>query len=154
MAGRPERRSLLANRSPLDAPSVPQAEDEPQAATVALHAVPAAPEDLPAVAATETVAPAAPEPAPAKVAPVTVPASAAAEVPKKKQSFYQLPAETDQMRGAFRTTAHSEGFESLSDFIAKAVAEKVERLQNQYNGGRPFESFGANQIPKGRPLSS
>jgi hypothetical protein len=73
---------------------------------------------------------------------------------KKKESFYQLPTETDQMRGAFRTTAHLEGFESLSDFIAKAVAEKVERLQQQYNGGRPFESFGANQIPKGRPLSS
>lgn len=152
MAGRPERRSLLANRSPLDAPPAPQPVAEAEEAPAALRSVPAAPEATPVAAAPEVAAPAVP--APAAAAPVAKPVSVTAEVPKKKQSFYQVPAETDQMRGAFRTTAHSEGFESLSDFIAKAVAEKVERLQVQYNAGRPFESFGANQIPKGRPLSS
>lgn len=150
MAGRPERRSVLAKRSPLDAPTVSPA-DEPQEPAVALHAVPAAPEATPAAAAPTAATPAAPE---AVTAPAAIPASESAELPKVKQSFYVPPHEADQMRGAFRTTAHSEGFESLSDFIAKAVAEKVESLQRQYNGGRPFESFGVNKIPKGRPLKS
>jgi hypothetical protein len=151
MAGRPERRSLLAARSPLDPPQVGQAEQEPQAPATSLRTVPATPEPAPVTAAPEVAAPAAPEPV---AAPAVKPVSESAEVSKKKQSFYQLPTEANQMRGAFRTTAHHEGFESLSDFIAKAVAEKVERLQQQYNAGHPFESFGANQIPKGRPLSS
>jgi hypothetical protein len=143
---RPEARKLVSPLRGLSA-LTPMAQDAP----AALSAVPAIEEPAMVAVAPEASTP--PATAPAKAA-IAKPVSATAELSKKKQSFYQLPAETDQMRGAFRTTAHSEGFESLSDFIAKAVAEKVERLQNQYNGGRPFESFGANQIPKGRPLSS
>lgn len=146
---RPPARSL--GPSTLSGRSALTPMEAPQAAPVALRSVPEAPAVTSAPVAPEIAAQAPAEPV---KEPVAKPVSATAEVSKKKQSFYQLPNETDQMRGAFRSTAHSEGFESLSDFIAKAVAEKVESLQAQYNGGRPFESFGANQIPKGRPLSS
>lgn len=143
---RPEPRKLTSSLHGLSA-LTPMAQDAPPS----LSAVPAMEEPASPATGPEVVPPAAPAPAKASVA---KPVSETAKEPKKKQSFYQTTSEADQTRGAFRTTAHSEGYESLSDFIAKAVAEKVERLQNQYNGGRPFESFGANQIPKGRPLSS
>lgn len=163
--GRPPRRSALATRSPFEAPDVaPEAAEGPVAAP-APTPVAAGPEraveaPVPALAlvpqeqAAEAPA-AAPAPAP-QVQPAAAPAptSTTAELPKKKQSFYLEEDEANQMRGAYRATAHLEGFSSLTDLIARAVATEVHRLQVQHNGGRPFPSLGANQIPKGRPLSS
>jgi len=178
MATRPPRRSALAARSPFEAPGVaPEAAEAPVSTqeSVAAPVVPERAVEAPAAAPTPALAlvpqepaaaapAAAPapqvQPAPEAAVPAAQPAaapapvSATAELPKKKQSFYLEDDEADQMRGAYRATAHLEGYTSLTHLIARAVAAEVHRLQVQHNGGRPFPSLGVNKIPKGRPLSS
>lgn len=76
--------------------------------------------------------------------------------PKKKYpakvSFYQERAQTDRVRGAILHTMAAEGPRSLSQFINRAVMAEVERLERKYNGGRPFPSVGAHELPQGRPM--
>lgn len=69
-----------------------------------------------------------------------------------KVSFYQDPADTDRVRGAILHTMATEGPRSLSQFIHQAVMAEVERLERKYNGGQPFPSVGARELPQGRPM--
>ena len=69
-----------------------------------------------------------------------------------KVSFYQDPADTDRVRGAIVHTMATEGPRSLSQFIHQAVMAEVERLERKYNGGKPFPSVGARELPQGRPM--
>lgn len=89
--------------------------------------------------------------------PVVAQAPAAPPVPTPKRyphkvSFYQDPLDTDRMRGAVLHTMAREGFRSQSDFIQRAVMREVERLEQLHNGGKPFPSVEAGEMPKGRPL--
>ena len=130
MAGRPTaRKSNLAGISPVnpveDAAAAPaaaaQRQEEPKKAAKA--------------------SPAAPKPA--------------AEEPVKKRkyphkvSFYQDMTDTDRVRGAILHTMISEGNRNLSQFIHKAVMKEVERLEAEYNGGQPWPSVKANDMPQG-----
>jgi hypothetical protein len=84
-----------------------------------------------------------------KAAPV---AEAPVDKPKPtKVSFYQDRDEQKQMRAAWSYTLGQEKHGSLSAFIATAVREKVERLQDQYNNGKPWDGVDAGEIPAGRP---
>lgn len=69
-----------------------------------------------------------------------------------KVSFYQDPADTDRMRAAIMHTMAYEGFRGLSQFMQEAAMEKVERLEQKYNDGKPFGSAGARELPQGRPM--
>ena len=99
-----------------------------------------------------------PTPAPAPVStPAQAPASADGEEKKKwpkKESFYRSPELAGRLRSAFlNTMATEDGEASLSAFIARAVEERVERLEQKYNKGEQWPPVGANQIPKGPPRS-
>ncbi|QAY64992.1 hypothetical protein ET495_17375 (plasmid) [Xylanimonas allomyrinae] len=108
-----------------------------------------------------------PEAVPAKAAPSPVVAQtatqpAAATTPAKKTerktkyppkvSFYQDPEDTARVRGAILHTMTTEGPRNLSQFINQAVMAEVERLEAKYNGGQPFPSVGARELPQGRPM--
>lgn len=69
-----------------------------------------------------------------------------------KVSFYQDPADTQRMRGAIRVAMAQEGSRGLSDFIHTAVMREVERLEQRYNDGQPFEPAVAGELPQGRPM--
>lgn len=69
-----------------------------------------------------------------------------------KVSFYQDPEDTARLRAAYRHTLANTADRSLSDFIQRVVMAEVERLEGQYNGGKPFPSMGAGELPQGRPV--
>ncbi|MGP5342116.1 ParB family protein [Glutamicibacter arilaitensis] len=130
MAGRPAaRKSNLAGSSPV----------KPVEAAAAAPAA-AEPQQSEPKKVTKA-APAAPKPA--------------AEEPAKKRkyphkvSFYQDMTDTDRVRGAILHTMISEGNRNLSQFIHKAVMKEVERLEAEYNGGKPWPSVKANDMPQG-----
>lgn len=96
----------------------------------------------------------APSPAPAPQEPkkAEVPTE---EAPEKKWptkvSFYQASEDGGRMRAAFVNTSMQEGTASLSEFIAKAIAKEVERLEAEYNSGEPWPAVHPRQVPKGPP---
>lgn len=113
------------------------------------------------------VAPAQPaEPAARPVAEATTPrvtnaaapssrTGAGEKQPKKyppKVSFYQDPDDTTRLRAAYRHSLAHTTDRSLSDFISRVVMAEVQRLENEYNGGQPFPSVGAGELPQGRPV--
>lgn len=69
-----------------------------------------------------------------------------------KVTFYQHREDTARVRGAILHTMATEGSRSLSQFVNDAVMAKVEELEKQYNGGKPFPPVGANEMPQGRPM--
>ncbi|WP_367645940.1 ParB family protein [Paenarthrobacter ureafaciens] len=122
------RRSSLAGSSPVTPPTAAQAEPAPAPAV-----------DTPAAAAP---APRAPKPATGK--------PAAGKKYPHKVSFYQDPDDTDRVRGAILYTMTTpEGNRNLSQFVNRAVMAEVERLEAKYNGGQPFPSVRAREIPQG-----
>lgn len=132
------RRSSLSGTSPI----------APAAATPAAEQ--AAPASAPAVAVP-------PEPAPT---PVAAPAESSTGEKKPrgkyppKVSFYQERADTDRIRGAILHTIPYEGVRTLSQFLSAAAMKEVERLEQQYNGGKPFPPVSPGGLPQGRPLGS
>lgn len=70
-----------------------------------------------------------------------------------KVSFYQQPEDTARLRGAVLHTMIAEGHRSLSQFVIRAVMKEVQRLEEKYNGGKPFPAVAANEMPQGRPHS-
>lgn len=70
-----------------------------------------------------------------------------------KVSFYQEPEDTARLRGAVLHTMVPEGHRSLSQFVIRAVMKEVQRLEEKYNGGKPFPAVAANEMPQGRPHS-
>ncbi len=130
MSARPERkRSTLSGRNPI-APAAETPQEPPAAA--------------PAPAAPATPAEG-----------VTEPQAAAPKKRSKyppKVSFYQEQEDTDRIRGAIMHTIPYEGVRSLSQFLSGAAMKEVERLERQYNGGKPFPPVGARELPQGRPM--
>jgi hypothetical protein len=130
MSARPERkRSTLSGRNPI-APAA-EAPQEPPAAAPA-PAAPATPAES-----------------------VTEPQAAAPKKRSKyppKVSFYQEQEDTDRIRGAIMHTIPYEGVRTLSQFLSGAAMKEVERLERQYNDGKPFPPVGARELPQGRPM--
>jgi len=69
-----------------------------------------------------------------------------------KVSFYQDREDTDRIRGAIMHTIPWEGTRTLSQFLSGAAMKEVERLEAQYNHGKPFPKVGARELPQGRPM--
>jgi len=99
-------------------------------------------------------------PAPAAPASTTVPtvdaAPAGTDKPRSKYppkvSFYQSTEDTDRIRGAIMHTIPYEGTRTLSQFLSGAAMKEAERLEAQYNGGKPFPRVGARELPQARPM--
>lgn len=130
MSARPERkRSTLSGRNPI-APAAETPQEPPAAAPA--PAAPATPAES-----------------------VTEPQAAAPKKRSKyppKVSFYQEQEDTDRIRGAIMYTIPYEGVRSLSQFLSGAAMKEVERLERQYNDGKPFPPVGARELPQGRPM--
>lgn len=130
MSARPERRrSTLSGRNPI-APAAEAAQEPPAAAPA--PTAPAAPAES-----------------------VTEPQAAAPKKRSKyppKVSFYQEQEDTDRIRGAIMHTIPYEGVRTLSQFLSGAAMKEVERLERQYNNGKPFPPVGARELPQGRPM--
>ncbi|WP_434971286.1 ParB family protein [Microbacterium sp. bgisy207] len=130
MSARPERkRSTLSGRNPI-APAAETPREPPAAAPA--PAAPATPAES-----------------------VTEPQAAAPKKRSKyppKVSFYQEQEDTDRIRGAIMHTIPYEGVRSLSQFLSGAAMKEVERLERQYNDGKPFPPVGARELPQGRPM--
>ena len=140
MSARPERRrSSLTGASPIAPPTA-----EPAAAAAA----PAPTSE------SQAAAPAAP--ASTTVPAVDAAAPTGADKPRSKYppkvSFYQSTEDTDRIRGAIMHTIPYEGTRTLSQFLSGAAMKEVERLEAQYNGGKPFPRVGARELPQGRPM--
>ncbi|KSU51570.1 ParB family protein [Microbacterium enclense] len=133
---RPARRpSALASSSPFDQPATADARQEAAAAAPA-----------PVVPPQSSQAPTAPQRAAEK------PEQRAAKAKPKKLTIYQDEDDSARMRGAMVATIPHEGFTTLSKFAQEAIMEKVERLEQKYNGGQPFPAVGPGVIPVGRPM--
>jgi len=73
-------------------------------------------------------------------------------IPEGKVQFtVYVPTDTRaEARGAAKVLmAAVEGPNSLSELVAEAIEEKLERLRNEFNGGQPFAAVEGN-LPTGR----
>lgn len=95
---------------------------------------------------------ASPAPEPGR-APTTQPS---AGVPEKKWrnklSFYQDRDLTNRLRGTIVYTIPQEGPRSVSDFVNALIVRELDRLEAQYNDGKPFPPVGPKGVPQGRPM--
>ena len=95
-----------------------------------------------------------PSPTPAPAAQSQVTSTEGKKPWPKKESFYRSPELAGRLRSAYlNTMATEDGETSLSAFIARAVEERVERLEQKYNKGKQWPPVETNQIPKGPPRS-
>ena len=89
---------------------------------------------------------------PAPTGPVATPRGDGAP-PRPKISFYMDPDDAARCRGAYEhTRPAADGSRTFSDFIARAVLEHTERLENKHNGGQPYPPLAAGVLPRGKPL--
>lgn len=98
----------------------------------------------------EAVPVAAAQPAPVDDAPA---APAAKSAYRKKLGYYpKSDADANRVRAAIRHTGVQEGYRGLTDFMEKVIMAEVERLEQRYNGGKPFPGGEAGELPAGRPM--
>lgn len=109
----------------------------------------------PRAAAPEVAPESSPQPAPEVAPEVNTEQPAPSEKTERrhrhKVSFYQAEADTERVRGVLLNTMAYESYRTMTDFIAAAVMEKAERMEEKYNGGKPFPSIKPGGIPQGRP---
>lgn len=71
---------------------------------------------------------------------------------KTKVGFYVDSHEASRARGAYRALPRTVTAKSWSDFLAAAVLKETERLEVEYNHGKPFPEAEAGTLPAGRPM--
>ncbi|WP_314430500.1 hypothetical protein [Microbacterium lacticum] len=93
--------------------------------------------------------------APAPVAPVAAPepVKSAAGAPKRKVSYYADDDENGRIRAAFMAGRDRYGWRSFTDFQLATILDRVEQLEQELNGGRPFEGVPPKGGQLGRPMS-
>ncbi len=94
----------------------------------------------------------APVQAPAPVA-ASEPVKSAAGAPKRKVSYYADDDENGRIRAAFMAGRDRYGWRSFTDFQLATILDRVEQLEQELNGGRPFEGVPPKGGQLGRPMS-
>lgn len=94
----------------------------------------------------------APVQAPAPVA-APEPVKSAAGAPKRKVSYYANDDENGRIRAAFMAGRDRYGWRSFTDFQLATILDRVEQLEQELNGGRPFEGVPPKGGQLGRPMS-
>lgn len=94
----------------------------------------------------------APVQAPAPVA-APEPVKSAAGAPKRKVSYYADDDENGRIRAAFMAGRDRYGWRSFTDFQLETILNRVEQLEQELNGGRPFEGVPPKGGQLGRPMS-
>lgn len=69
-----------------------------------------------------------------------------------KISIYQHPEDSGRTRAAVLALQRYEGSMTLTKFANEAILEKVARVEEQYNGGKPFDPIGTGELPVGRRM--
>lgn len=77
---------------------------------------------------------------------------AAPSKPKPKITIYQDAEDTARLRAAYRHTFAESNDRSFSDFVVRILMAEVERIEAEYNGGKPFEGVEPGRLARGRPL--
>ena len=126
------RKSSLSNESAFTPPPVAEA-----------------PQEVPAAAP----APSAPaEASQGRTAPQGGAQTASDKKMPPKISIYQHPDDSGRTRAAVLALQRYEGKTTLTSFANDAIMEKVARVEEQYNGGKPFEPIGTGELPVGRRM--
>lgn len=81
------------------------------------------------------------------------PVKSAAGAPKRKVSYYADDDENGRIRAAFMAGRDRYGWRSFTDFQLVTILDRVERLEQELNGGRPFEGVPPKGGQLGRPMS-
>lgn len=72
---------------------------------------------------------------------------------RTKVTFYTTEEQAGQARAVLANVPSAQhGYRNLSEFIDAAVAEKVQAMQNTYNGGKPWPAAEAGTVARGRPV--
>ncbi|MFD0351914.1 hypothetical protein ACFQ0M_48845 [Kitasatospora aburaviensis] len=72
---------------------------------------------------------------------------------KEKLQPYVAADVAERARNAWwRTRSHDDGYETFSDLIEAAIAEKVAELEARFNEGRPFDPRPRKKLSSGRPV--
>jgi hypothetical protein len=72
---------------------------------------------------------------------------------KEKLQPYVSADIAERARNAwYRTRSLDDTFETFSDLIEVAIREKVEELEQRYNGGQPFTPRPRKRLSSGRPV--
>ncbi|CAH0141840.1 MULTISPECIES: hypothetical protein [unclassified Microbacterium] len=107
-----------------------------------------APQEAPAVAPAPSV--------PAEASQGRTAAQGAAQTASGKKppkiSIYQHPEDSGRTRAAVLALQRYEGSMTLTKFANEAILEKVARVEEQYNGGKPFDPIGTGELPVGRRM--
>ena len=90
--------------------------------------------------------------APAPVA-ASEPVKSAAGAPKRKVSYYADDDENGRIRAAFMAGRDRYGWRSFTDFQLATILDRVEQLEQELTGGRPFEGGPPKGGQLGRPMS-
>lgn len=106
---------------------------------------------------TPASAPAPPAPATARVdTPAAPPVTPSAARPKKRrqqESYYTQEEDQDgRIRAAFFAGRDKYGWRNMSDMQLETMMTRVEALEDEFNGGRPFEGMPPGTGPVGKPL--
>ena len=81
------------------------------------------------------------------------PMKSAAGAPKRKVSYYADDDENGRIRAAFMAGRDRYGWRSFTDFQLATILDRVEQLEQELNGGRPFEGVPPKGGQLGRPMS-
>ena len=81
------------------------------------------------------------------------PVKSAAGAPKRKVSYYADDDENGRIRAAFMAGRDRYGWRSFTDFQLATILDRVEQLEQELNGGRPFEGIPPKGGQLGRPMS-
>lgn len=73
---------------------------------------------------------------------------------KKSVGIWMRKADQDRLRAAYRATLGTEGYESFSDFVMRALLKEAAVLERRYNDGKQWTPVSAGSLPTGRPLSN
>lgn len=90
------------------------------------------------------------------VAPSAAPAPVTADEPKKagskRMNYYADDETAGRIRTAYLVGRSTHGWRSLTEFQLDTIMKRVEELEQEFNGGVPFQPSGAGSVSAGRPL--
>ncbi|MDX5318057.1 MAG: hypothetical protein LPK38_01660 [Actinomycetes bacterium] len=60
------------------------------------------------------------------------------------------PEDADRLRGAVEATRSPGTYRSLNEFVSQVVMDEVSRLEQEHNGGKPWNGVTAGDLTPGR----
>ncbi len=87
----------------------------------------------------------------AGLSPITPPSHPSTQTSSTEKLTVRVDADiAGRARAAFWATAHLTGTRSLSEWVAEAIAEKLQRSETAFNQGNPYTPVPTGTIPTGR----